>query len=95
MTKTWTFLSHHAHVLILLAKSPEETIDNLALACGITSRSIVSILNDLEAEGYITRERVGRKNRYSITTNGPLRHPTSSHHTVGDLIEALGSFEDA
>jgi DNA-binding transcriptional ArsR family regulator len=95
VTKTWTFLSHHAHVLILLARNPEETIDNLALACGITSRSIVSILNDLEAENYIERERVGRNNRYSINSGGPLRHPTSSHHTVGDLIEALGRFEDA
>ena len=95
MTKSWTFLSHHAHVLILLARNPEETIDKLAVACGITSRSIVSILNDLDAEGYIARERVGRNNRYSINQDGPLRHPTSSHHTVGDLIEALGSFEDA
>jgi DNA-binding transcriptional ArsR family regulator len=95
VTKTWTFLSHHAHVLILLAKNQEETIDNLARECGVTSRSIVSILNDLETGGYITRERVGRNNRYSINSSGPLRHPTSSHHTVGDLIEALGSFEDA
>ena len=95
MTKPWTFLSHHAHVLILLARNPEETIDQLALACGVTSRSIVSILNDLEAEGYLSRQRVGRNNLYSINTDGPLRHPTSSHHTVGDLIEALGRFEDA
>jgi DNA-binding MarR family transcriptional regulator len=94
VTKTWTFLSHHAHVLILLARNPGETIDNLAHACGVTSRSIVSILNDLEADAYITRERVGRNNRYSINTDGHLRHSTSSHHTVGDLIEALGSFED-
>ncbi len=95
MPKTWTFLSHHAHVLILLARNPEATIDNLAAACGVTSRSIVSILNDLEADSYIARERVGRNNRYSINTDGPLRHQTSSRHTVGDLIEALGSFEDA
>jgi DNA-binding transcriptional ArsR family regulator len=95
VTKTWTFLSHHAHVLIVLARNPEETIDNLAFACGVTSRSIVSILNDLEADHYITRERVGRNNHYSINSDGPLRHPTSSHHTVGDLIHSLGSFEDA
>jgi DNA-binding transcriptional ArsR family regulator len=94
MSKTWTFLSHHAHVLILLAKNPEETIDNLATQCGLTSRSIVSILADLEEEEYISRERVGRNNHYSINSDGPLRHATSSHHTVGQLIDALGSFED-
>lgn len=95
MSKPWTFLSHHAHVLILLARNPEETIDNLADACGVTSRSIVSILNDLERDKYISRERVGRNNRYSINDKGPLRHPTSSHHTVRDLIDALGRLEDA
>jgi DNA-binding PadR family transcriptional regulator len=92
--RSWTLLSHHAHVLILLSKNPEATIDTLASWCGVTSRSIVSILQDLEGEGYISRERVGRNNRYSINHDGHLRHPTSSHHTVGQLINALGSVEN-
>jgi DNA-binding transcriptional ArsR family regulator len=95
VTRHWTFLSHHAHVLIVLAKNPEETIDGLAAHCGVTSRSIVSVLKDLEEAAYITKDRVGRNNHYSINTNGPLRHPTSAHHTVGDLIGALGDFKEA
>lgn len=91
MSRSWTFLSHHAHVLIVLANNPDETIDNLAAHCGITSRSIVSTLKDLEDANYLTKKRVGRNNHYSINTSGPLRHPTSAHHTVGDLIEALGT----
>jgi len=94
MTKNWTFLSHHAHVLILLADNPDDTIDNLATQCGVTSRSIVSILRDLEDAGYLTKERVGRNNHYSINSDGPLRHATSAHHTVGQLIDALGKFQD-
>jgi predicted transcriptional regulator len=94
MSRPWTFLSHHAHVLIVLANNPDETIDNLAHHCGVTSRSIVSILKDLEDAKYLTKERVGRNNHYIITTSGPLRHPTSAHHTVGDLIEALGTLGD-
>jgi len=95
MTRQWTFLSHHAHVLIVLAGNPEETIDGLAAHCGVTSRSIVSVLKDLEDANYITKSRVGRNNHYSINTDGPLRHPTSAHHTVGDLIDALGHFQDS
>jgi DNA-binding MarR family transcriptional regulator len=93
MSKQWTFLSHHAHALIILASNPDETIDNLASHCGVTSRSMVSILKDLEDGGYLTKTRVGRNNRYTITHSAPLRHPTSAHRTVGDLIAALGSIQ--
>jgi len=84
-------LSHHAHVLILLANNNDETIDNLAHQAGITSRSVTSILRDLVEAGYITKTKIGRRNHYDIITEGPLRHPTSAHRTVGDLIESLGS----
>jgi DNA-binding MarR family transcriptional regulator len=94
MSRGWTFLSHQAHVLILLAKNPEETIDNLALQTGITSRSVASVLKDLSDAGYLTKTRVGRKNHYKINLKGQLRHPTSAHHTVGELIKALGDFSE-
>jgi predicted ArsR family transcriptional regulator len=91
MTKPWTFLSHHAHVLILLAQNSDETIDNLASKAGITARSVTSILKDLVDAGYVVRTKVGRKNHYDINRSGPLRHPTNAHRTVGDLLEALGT----
>ena len=91
MRKSWTFLSHHGHVLILLAKNPDDTIDNLALQVGVTSRSVTSILKDLEATQYITKRKMGRRNHYEINTSGPLRHPTSAHRTIGELIQSLGS----
>jgi len=91
MSKSWTFLSHHGHVLILLANNPDDTIDNLALQAGVTSRSVTSILKDLEATQYITKRKVGRRNHYEINTSGPLRHPTSAHRTIGELIQSLGS----
>ena len=91
MGKSWTFLSHHGHVLILLAKNPDDTIDNLALQAGVTSRSVTSILKDLEGTQYITKRKMGRRNHYEINTGGPLRHPTSAHRTIGELIQSLGS----
>lgn len=90
MSKGWTFLSHHAHVLILMARNNEETLDNLAQQAGITTRSVTSVIKDLENAGYVSRSKVGRHNRYEINKNGLLRHPTSEQHTVGELIEALG-----
>ena len=90
MSRGWTFLSHHAHVLILMARNNEETLDNLAQQAGITTRSVTSVIKDLEDAGYVSRSKVGRHNRYEINKHGLLRHPTSEQHTVGELIDALG-----
>ena len=90
MSAKWTFLSHHAHVLIALAGDPELTMDQLAAIGGITTRSVVNVLNDLVEAGYLTKERLGRKNHYTINLDSPLRHHTSADRRVGDLITALG-----
>lgn len=89
----WTFLTHHAHVLLALSADSNRTLDDLARITGLTSRSIVNILNDLEAGGYLHKQRRGRNNSYSINHDGALRHPTSRNHTVGELISALGAVD--
>lgn len=86
----WTFLSHHAHLLIALDSNPYRTIEQLATEIGVTSRSVATLLADLVAGGYVTKHKVGRKNHYSINRDAPLRHQTSSHKNVGDLLQGLG-----
>ena len=85
----WTFLTHHAHVLLEVSKNPDATIEQLATAVGVSTRSAVTILNDLEATGYVERERRGRRNHYVLHPDRPLRHPSNAAHTVGELIDAL------
>lgn len=86
---SWTFLTHHAHVLLEVAKNPDATVQQLADEIGISTRSTVTILGDLAATGYLERERRGRRNHYSVVPTVPLRHPSNAGHTVGDLISAL------
>jgi DNA-binding MarR family transcriptional regulator len=90
MSRSWTLLSHHAHVLIALDQNPDYTIDQMAQILGITSRSIVNLINDLVDEGYLSKSKDGRNNHYEINTKAPLRHSTSQGKTVGQLIAALG-----
>ena len=90
MSKHWTFLSHHAHGLLALSENPNLTIEELAKIAGLTSRSIVNVLKDLEDGGYLLKSREGRNNRYEINLKAQLRHSTSREHTVGELISALG-----
>ena len=53
MSKHWTFLSHHAHVLLALSENPDHTIEELATIADLTPRSMVNILKDLEDGGYL------------------------------------------
>jgi DNA-binding IclR family transcriptional regulator len=83
---TWTFLSNHAHVLIAVAQDPGVRVRELASAVGITERTVLQILGDLERAGAIARQRVGRRTHYEIGAAAALRHPLESHRTVGDLV---------
>ncbi|MCG6156576.1 winged helix-turn-helix transcriptional regulator [Rubinisphaera sp. ICM_H10] len=85
----WTFLTNHSHVLIVLKSNPDMVLRQVALHVGITERAVQRIVQDLEDEGFLKREKVGRKNHYEIITDQPLRHPLESHRTIGDLLSLI------
>ncbi len=82
----WTFLSNHAHVLLLLARDPDIRLRDVATQVGITERAVQRIVADLEEGSYIERERLGRRNRYRVHPDLPLRHPIEAHRRIGSLI---------
>jgi DNA-binding transcriptional ArsR family regulator len=85
----WRFVTNHAHVLEAIASDPTVRLRDIAAAVGITERTAAQIVNDLEEAGYLTKIRDGRRNRYEIHKELPLRHPRHRHHTVGELIRFL------
>lgn len=88
--QTWTFLTNHAHVLLCLAADPEARLRDVAVKVGITERAAQRILADLQADGYVTAKRVGRRNHYILHPEIPLRHPIEEHKAVGVLLNLLG-----
>jgi DNA-binding MarR family transcriptional regulator len=86
----WTFLTNHAHVLVCIATEPDIRVRDIAERVGITLRAAQAIIADLVAGGYVDRTREGRRNRYTLNPDLPLRHPLERDHTVGELLEALG-----
>jgi DNA-binding MarR family transcriptional regulator len=82
----WTFLSNHAHVLLLLAKEPDLRLREIAEQVGITERAVQRIVTDLERDQYIEREKIGRRNRYRVHPELPLRHPLEAHRKIAALI---------
>jgi DNA-binding IclR family transcriptional regulator len=87
---TWTFLTNHAHVLVCIAADPNIRGRDIAVRVGITERAVQTIVSDLVDEGYLTRTREGRRNRYGLNPDMPLRHELEQHHSAGDLLAALG-----
>jgi hypothetical protein len=85
----WTFLTNHLHVLACLTRDPELRIRDLADLIGITERTTVQILSQLEQAGYLTKVRVGRRNQYTIHGELPLRHPMHHGRQVGEVLRAI------
>lgn len=87
MPTGWTFLTNHAHVLLAVARDPDARLRDVAATVGVTERAAQAIVADLEAAGYLTRERVGRRNRYTVNPAGHFRHPAEANHQIGELLD--------
>jgi Mn-dependent DtxR family transcriptional regulator len=85
----WRFVTNHAHVLECIYADPTARLRDIADRVGITERTAAQIVKDLEEAGYLTKTRDGRRNRYEVHGELPLRHPRHRHRTVGDLIRFL------
>jgi DNA-binding MarR family transcriptional regulator len=86
----WTFFTNHGHVLVCLAAEPDLRTRDVAELVGITERSAQSIITDLVDAGYLTRIKEGRRNRYEVHADKPLRHSLERDHSVGELLITLG-----
>ena len=85
----WDFLTNHAHVLLCVASDPGIRLRDIAAAIGITERAAHRIVTELVSDGYVLRERTGRRNRYEVVSDLPLRHPLVEEQRVGDLLSLL------
>ena len=85
--RTWTFLTNHARVLILIAEAPGIRLRDLAARIGITERAAQRIVSELESAGYLSHEKEGRRNLYHLHPNAHLRHPLEQDIEIGQLIE--------
>jgi len=85
----WNFLSNFAYVLVCLADKPDARLRDVADRVGITERTALRLITELEAADILERIKEGRRNRYVINAHAPLRHPLESHCTVGELLAAI------
>lgn len=91
---SWSFLSNHGAVLVLVASQPRITATEIGAQLGITERPVRRIISELEAAGYLRRSREGRVNCYQVNPSLPLPGPVFRDMAVGDLLAILLSLSD-
>jgi predicted ArsR family transcriptional regulator len=86
---TWTFLTRHAQVLLCIADDPGIRLRDIGAQVGITERAAHRIVGELVDAGYISRERRGRRNHYTVRLQATLPDPVARDQNVGDLLGVL------
>ncbi|MFM7146952.1 MAG: helix-turn-helix transcriptional regulator [Actinomycetales bacterium] len=84
-------MTNHGHVLICLHRNPHSRIRDVAAEVGITERAVQAILVDLEESGYVSKDRVGRRNEYRINADLAFRHPSEAMRSIGELLRIFGT----
>ena len=87
--KPWTFVTNHTQVLLCIAQDEDARVRDIAEKVGITERAAQRIVSDLAHAGFITVERVGRRNRYTIDRDAAMRHDAQAGYAIGELLDLL------
>jgi len=82
-------------VLVEIARNPGARIRDISAAAGLTERTVQAIVADLEAAGYLTRTRTGRRTRYTVNPDSSFRHPAQEGLRVGPFLALLAAADDA
>ena len=89
----WTLLTGHGHVLVEIARNPKARIRDISPVVGLTERTVQAIVADLEAAGYLTRARTGRRVVYTVNRDSLFRHSAQEGHRVGPFLDLLAAPE--
>lgn len=76
-------------MLLCVARDPDARARDIAERVGITERAAQRILSDLVAEGYVSKIKLGRRNRYTVDRKGHLRHPNFQELEIGPLLDMI------
>ena len=74
-----------------IARNPEARIRDISPVVGLTERTVQAIVADLEAAGYLTRTRTGRRVVYTVNRDSLFRHSAQEGHRVGPFLDLLAA----
>lgn len=89
--RSWSLLSNHGLVFIVIARDPQARVRDIAERVGITERAAHRIVADLCGEGFVSRTRVGRRTVYDIHPDRHFRHPALRAEVIEPLVQIARS----
>jgi DNA-binding MarR family transcriptional regulator len=90
----WTLLTGHGRVLVEIARDPGARTRDISVVVGLTERTVQAIVADLEAAGYLTRTRKGRRVQYTVNHDSLFRHPAQEGQRVGPFLSLLAAADE-
>jgi DNA-binding IclR family transcriptional regulator len=90
-THSWSFLTNHAQVLLCIARDPGVRLREIGATVGITERAVHRIVAELAGANYISRQRNGRRTRYTVKSHLPIPDPLARGQRVSDLLTILAA----
>ena len=88
------FISNHGLVLLTIANDPKARMRDIAAAVGITERAAQRIVAELIDTGYVSSERSGRRNSYTVRTDLSISLPSQRDVDLGSLLHVLARSSD-
>lgn len=89
VVRPFAFLTNHGRALLCIAHNPDIRMRGIADDVGITERAVQRIVADLVEAGYLDRERIGRRNRYTIQADLPVDLPANRDVDLNSLLNVL------
>ena len=89
LVRSFGFLTNHGLALLCIAEDPGVRMRDIAAEVEITERAAQRIVAELVEAGYLDRERVGRRNRYTIRTSLPVSLRARRDIDLNSLLSVL------
>jgi DNA-binding Lrp family transcriptional regulator len=89
VVRPFGFLTNHGLALLCIAEDPGVRMRDIAAGVEITERAAQRIVAELVEAGYLDRERVGRRNRYTIRVALPVSLPARRDIDLNSLLMVL------
>lgn len=85
-TLDWSLLSAQGRVLFYIALCPCCSVQEIAVALGLTERAVWGIIRLLRDSEMLCLEKDGRRHRYRVNLDAPLLHPTIQGLTLRPVL---------
>jgi predicted transcriptional regulator len=95
MAKRWNFLSNHGLVILHIVQNPQATLREIALGTGLTERAVYQIVRELEEGGFISKQKMGRRNAYNLNRQGILSYSVYGQVSVVDVGKIIVNAAEA